>query len=391
VLTQRGLLWDTSGLHSEVLGVVLQQLWIVGLWALLLAARVGRITRGLVMVTVLASDVAIVNGFFVWPKLLPAAFLLAAAALMVTPLWEDLRGDLHGAALLASLLGLALLGHGASVFAVIPLIAVAALRGLPDRRWIGVAAVVTVALLAPWSAYQKYGDPPGNRLTKWMLGGARVVDGRGTAEAIVEGYREAGLGGTLANKERNAVTILGGKPALDRGRVVFDSVADDDLDKAVRELRELFFFQLLPSLGLLLVALVVTGVGRIRARPRSAEWHFSLTCWAIVLVGCVVWSLLLFGSPQANASIHVGSLAIPVLAFCAAIAGLRATFPRFAIWYACAAALLMLLLYVPSLDPPSATSYSLPAGVLVATFLAGFAGLAFRAGRASAGPNTLAR
>ena len=79
--------WDASQLDYQVLGVVLQQLWIVGLWALLVAARVGRVTRALAMVAVLVSDLAIVNGFFVWPKLLPAAMLLAAAALVMTPLW----------------------------------------------------------------------------------------------------------------------------------------------------------------------------------------------------------------------------------------------------------------------------------------------------------------
>ena len=56
--------------HYEALGVVLQQLWIIGMWALLIAARVSRRTRSLAIVAALVSDVAITNGFFVWPKLL---------------------------------------------------------------------------------------------------------------------------------------------------------------------------------------------------------------------------------------------------------------------------------------------------------------------------------
>ena len=82
-----------------MVSVVLQQLWIVGLWALLLAMRVRKVTRALVMVTVLVSDLALLNGFFVWPKLLPAAMLLAAAALIVTPLWGELRRSRWGAVL----------------------------------------------------------------------------------------------------------------------------------------------------------------------------------------------------------------------------------------------------------------------------------------------------
>jgi hypothetical protein len=390
VLSQRGFGWDTHGQHTQVLGVILQQLWIVGLWALLLAAGVGRVTRGLVMVTLLVSDLVIVNGFFIWPKLLPAAFLRAATALVVTPLWDVVRRDLRGAALLAALLGLALLGHGSSVFGVVPLALIAIARGLPDWRWIGVGALVGLLLLAPWSAYQKYAEPPGNRLTKWMLGGVYAIDERSTGETVVDGYREAGVAGTLENKARNVGTIVGNGPALDRVETAFDALPGDP-EGAVRELRELFFFQLLPSLGLLLIAPFAMAFARIRGRPDSPEWRLALVCWAIVGIGCAFWILTLFGGPDSNASIHVGSLMIPVLAFCGAICGLRATFPRFAVYYTAVAAALMLALYVPAFEPVAGSAYSPLAALLAAAGLAGFVALAFGLSRPSAGANTLAR
>lgn len=80
-LEQRVFRWtpqETAQLHYQILGVVLQQLWIIGLWALLEAARVPGVTRALVIIAVLLSDVAIVHGFFVWPKMLAASFLLAS-------------------------------------------------------------------------------------------------------------------------------------------------------------------------------------------------------------------------------------------------------------------------------------------------------------------------
>lgn len=390
VLSQRGFGWDDHGLHTQVLGVVLQQLWIVGLWALLVAARVGRVTRGLVVLTVLVSDLALVNGFFIWPKLLPAAFLLAAGALVATPLWDAVRRDRRGAILLAVLLGLALLGHGSSAFAVVPLAALALVRGLPDWRWIAVGAAVGLALLLPWSAYQKYGEPPGNRLTKWMLGGVYALDDRSTGETVVDGYREAGLSGTVENKLRNVGTIVGNGPAAERIADAFAALPDDP-EAATRELRELFFFQLLPSLGLLAIAPFAMAYARIRGRPDSPEWRLAVACWAIVLIGCVFWSLVLFGSPSANASIHVGSLMIPVLAFCGAVCGLRAVYPRFATYYAAIAAALMLALYVPAFDPVAGTACSPLAALLAAACLAGFIGVAFGRRNASASANTLAR
>ena len=376
-LLQHPFGWDRDGLDYQVLGVVLQQLWIVGLWALLVAARVGRATRALALVAVLLSSVAIVNGFYVWPKLLPAALILAAAALVITPLWTGLRRNLLAAALVAALLGLAMLGHGSSVFGVIPLALVAALRGLPSWRWVAVAALVGIAVMAPWSAYQKYGDPPGDRLTKWMLAGVVEVDDRGTAEAIVDGYREAGLGGAIHNKGQNFVTMAGGGPAVEFGANAVDALGEGDLEATVRELRFILFFYLLPSFGLLLLAPVAMAFARARGRPRGVEWSFSLTCFAIVFVGCVVWGLLLFGNAPSRAAVHVGSLALPILALAGAVAGLRATFPRAALYIVALAGLLMLAIYAPSFEPPPGSSYSVPAGLIALVSLAGFCAVAF--------------
>lgn len=380
VLSQRALDWGEPELHYQVLGVVLQQLWIVGLWALLLAARVGRIARGLALITVLLSDLAIVNGFFVWPKLLPAAFLLAAAALVATPLWPRVRGDWRAAALLGALFALALLGHGSSIFGVVPLAAIAALRGLPRPGWVAAMLLAGAVLLLPWLGYQRLADPPGNRLAKWMLGGSVQIDDRGAGEAIVDGYRDAGIGGTLHNKGQNFVTIAGGGPAVDLAETAVDAAASGDLDVALREVRGISFLYLIPSLGLLLLGPVAMAVRRGRVRSSPAEWRFALACFAIVALGCLAWALVLFGNGPSRTVIHVGSYLIPVLALCGAAVGLRASFPRFAVWYLGANALLTLALYVPYLEPLlPGSAFSPWTALAAAACLAGFAALAFLA------------
>jgi hypothetical protein len=363
--------------NYQVAAVVLQQLWIVGLWALLLAARVGRVTRALVMVTVLVSDLAILNGFFVWPKLLPAAMLLAAAALTITPLWGELRRSLWGGALIGALLAVAMMGHGSSVFGLIPLAVLAAWRGLPSWRWLGVAALVGIVVMAPWSAYQKYGEPPGNRLLKWSLAGVPDIDDRGTFETIVDSYGEAGLGGAIHNKGQNYVTMLGGGPAWEALENAEDYVGSGDLEGAVREVRLIFFFGLFPSLGLLLVSPFLMFLGRRRGRERPLEWSFALTCFTVLGIGCLAWGILAFGDLSSRAVLHVGSYLLPILAFAGAVAGLRAAFPRFAVYYAALAATLMLALYVPYLEPYPDTGFSLWAALLAALGLAGFGAVAF--------------
>jgi len=378
VMAQRPFGPHQTELHYTVVGVVLQQLWIVGLWALLVAARVGRVTRGLAVVAVLLSDLAIVNGFFVWPKMLPAAMLLGAAALILTPLWAEVRRSLWGGALVAALFGLAMMGHGSSLFGIVPLALIAVYRGLPSARWLGVAALVGLLLVAPWSAYQKYGDPPGNRLTKWMLAGVTEIDGRGTGEAISDAYGEAGLGGAIHNKAENFVMMVGGGPAVEFADDAIDAIDDGRFGDAAGSVRAIFFFYLVPSLGLLLLGPLAMLFGRRRGRRRPAEWSLALSCFAVFALGALIWGLVLFGNSPSRASVHIGSYLVPLLGICGAVVGLRATFPRFAVWFVGAAALLSLTLYVPSLTPAPGSEYSLPAALLVAASLAVFGLLAFR-------------
>lgn len=379
MLLHREFFWDGRFLTYQVTGVLLQQLWIVGLWAVLLAAGLGRRTRALAIAAVLVSDVAIVNGFFVWPKMLPAAMLLGAAALAMTAEWSWARRSLPAAALVAALLALAMLGHGSSIFGVIPIAAVALWRGRPSWRWVGVAVAVGLVLFLPWMGYQRYADPPGDRLLKWQLGGVTAIDPRGAAETILDSYDEAGIGGSIHNKGQNFVTMLGGGPAAQQLDRAADALGDGDLSQAARELRGIFFFNLFPAFGLLLLAPVLMALRRGRRDRRPREWSFALNCFWVVLVGAISWGLILFGNVDARATIHVGSFVVPLLGFAGAVAGIRAVAPRFALYYIPIASALSLALYVPALDPLPGTSFAPLLALLSALSLAGFVAVAWLA------------
>ena len=198
--------------------------------------------------------------------------LLAAAALVMTPLWDAAAPQPLGRGPgRAPCSALAMLGHGSSVFGIVPLALIAAWRGLPSWRWIGVAVAVGVVLMAPWSAYQKCGDPPGNRLIKWQLAGVIEIDDRGAGETIVDSYGEAGVGGTIHNKAENFVVISGGGPMAEHLDEAAGAVADGDSAKpSVEDFRNIFFFNLLPSLGLLLLRPAGAGDRAPPWRPEPA-------------------------------------------------------------------------------------------------------------------------
>lgn len=376
-LAQRAFFHTERELHYVILCVIVQSLWIVGMWAVLLATRLRQRTRALAMFAAMVSDVAIVHGFFVWPKLIAAAFLLAALAIVISPAWSRRRHDLRVAALVGALLALAMLSHGSSLFGVLPLVLLAAYRGLPSWRWIGVGALAGLVLMVPWTAYQHYADPPGNRLLKWQLGGDTTLDSKGTLEGIEDGYSEAGWEGTLTNKEENFGEMVGWPRVKNEYEWVVRYLDADKPGLAAVSVRWLRFFSLLPFLGILLIAPFAMFAARRRPDRNREEWRFALLCFAFLGVACLFWGLLLFGTPDSRATIHVGSLAVPLLGMVGCVAGLRSVFPRLAAWVVALNVLMVLVLYVPSLTPEPGSSYSPIAAVLAAASLAGFALVSF--------------
>jgi hypothetical protein len=392
ILDQRIFGWDATTLHAQLIGVLVQQFWIVGLWALLTAARIAERTRSLAILAVLLSDVVIVNGFYVWPKLLAASFVLAALALVVAPRESTLRSAPATTVLLGVLAGLAYLAHGSSVFGLIPLLAIAFSRGLPNWRWLLGGALAALVLVVPWMAYQHYGDPPGNRVVKWTLAGVTKIDGRSTGGAIVHAYREAGVAGTLHNKLENFLTMAGGGPDSDGKTVEWihfasafkdtanavDQVGEGRFGAAFSEIREVRFSHLLWSFGFLLLGLPVILIGRIRGvRREGDDWRFARFCLFVFGVGVVLWGLLVFGNVPSRAIIIEGSLALPLIGIAGLVAGLRATYPRWAGWLVGINVVTVLLLYVPALSPSPGTSYSAFAAIAAAAALAGYGAIAF--------------
>jgi hypothetical protein len=385
VLAARPWPWSSPGIHYQLVSVALQQTWLVGLWALLIAARVRVITAGFVLCATLLSDIAIVHGFFVWPKLVAVGFLLMAASLILTDRWATTSSALGMGALVGSLFALAMLCHGTSVYGVIPLALIAVLRKRPTRRFVAGFAAMTALFYFPWIAYQHIADPPGNQLEKWQLGGQLALDHRSALDVIVGAYEHAGISQTLDNKLRNVNTITGGAQGVrDIGHAIGLALSGR-FDDAVATARHVRFFSLLQSIGLLLIAPGALLILRARCRPplrAKSDWTLSLTCFWAAGIGCAAWVLLQFGNEAAPTYLHTGSLLIPMLTIIACVAGLASFSTRLAGLLVALNAVLVLVLYVPSLTPMPGTSYSPFFAVAGVICLAEFVTLAFRSAAA---------
>ncbi|MBM3853655.1 MAG: hypothetical protein FJ399_10930, partial [Verrucomicrobia bacterium] len=291
---------------SGTAGLWLQLAWVAAVYGLLRTLQLHP-RRAAAWVAVIAM-----GGFFLqhttftWPKLSAAAFACGAFALWVLPT----PGVPRRSALLvgAGLAALGWLSHGGLAFsflALAPWILWRSWRG-EWRGWLA-AALVFGAVSAPWLAYQKLYDPPGNRLLKWHLGGQVPKDARGTWQTIWENYAALSGGEIRAHKLKNFALQISGR---------WEALTELEFPEATDRRNQEFFVTSRALtwwlFGLALVPIVWRRLATAPGlRPEPARSHAALFAWVAVTIP--LWCLLLFEGGQAV--IHQGSYAAMLSAF----------------------------------------------------------------------------
>jgi len=286
---------QSKELHYQIASVILQCLWILPMWALLGDFAAGPGATALVFSAAIFSGFNAVNSFFVWPKLLPAAFLVALAGLLIGPQFHALmRPPILAGAVAGLLAAAAMLSHGGSIFALIGLAAtVLVMRRIPCRRFLIVAFLAALATYAPWMAYQRFVDPPGNRLLKWHIAGVVNVDSRSLSQALRDSYGTLTATSIVEHKIANIKSVFGGFSlyfgslwctlfAYVAGDRSSDVVAATD---AAAQVRTQMFFNFFPNLGMLTAGLIALAVPvRTSSGPyrKAAAWLWG--CIAITRV-----------------------------------------------------------------------------------------------------------
>ena len=205
------------GLFSEyqILGTICQCVWVPAVWALCRSLAISVRRTGLVVLFCTCSGFFLINSVYVWPKLLAGGLVVWAMAILVQPLREGTKPTPGIAAMAGLAAGLGYLAHGSVAFT---LIALAALFMLP-RYFIGIRQALTgcaifAAILLPWSLYQKYYDPPGNRLLKWHIAGVVAIDSRSTWQALKDQYAALSATQILVNKVDNVLGLFSASDAV---------------------------------------------------------------------------------------------------------------------------------------------------------------------------------
>ncbi len=309
-------LWGSRQPSYQLFSTALQLMWLPAIWVLL---RVRGYSSQRILVVCLSTaltGVVFVNSIYVWPKMLAAAFILSAFAILVSDSPAD---DWSGIGIvIVALVAVGLLAHGGVAFSVIALVPFTyRYWRRMTRRTVLLCLAVSAALYAPWIVFQKFVDPPGDRLLKWQLAGFTGVDSRGVFQTLRQQYGSLSPERLLGNKLDNVTTLI-----VNPGLLVYQK-ADPAWHGFLGVARGAQINDLAVSAGPLLLGLIALVMPTARIRLASVR-----PLLVFLAASLIAWVLLLYGGNQVTTTLDEGSYAATLL-FVALLALAVTMLPRF--------------------------------------------------------------
>jgi hypothetical protein len=298
-------------------GMACQLAWIPGV--AVLVRSIGASRRGTLAAMLFTglTGTVLVNTIYTWPKLLSAAFVLAALAVVFQSVRPGSRSVAPALGLVGLLLALGMLAHGAAMFAM-PIVALVLLYRWRALTLRGVGLLVAAAGVGyfPWILYQRFVDPPGSRLLYWHLAEIGYPDPAkgGVLKQVTDAYVAAGWETTLANKWANLVKPFSIAP--------WDGLSITGVDDPARRVAEFYTFS--GAIGFGWIAAVGTLAAVVLAFLRRQERdQFAVHVVLLLgagLVSIAMWAVVMFG--PGTTFVHHGSHVFILIALAAPLAWL---------------------------------------------------------------------
>ncbi len=275
-----------------------QLLWIPAAYALLRALGVSRRLALPAIAVTSTISFAFFNEVFTWPKLLSAAFTLAALAVLAKVLRDDSVAT-RALAPAVVLMVVGVLAHSAAMF-IAPAFVVLGLlalrrRGAGGRAFtaFGAGAGAALAIALPWLLYQRASGLPTDRLMKMHLAGVVEPNGESFLHAIGDGYASLPLGDILGRRLANFTWVFADPLGL--GGEVSDWLGGRPAYEWHHSTAALGVV-VLPTMAFVVVQLVKL----IRDREFELRWRAPAILCALMLLCVLLWIAVLFAPDQAQ-------------------------------------------------------------------------------------------
>ena len=289
-----------SGIVYQVISTVLQTAWIPATYGLV---RSGGITKSRALAIVAAASLSgffLINTTFTWPKLLSAGLFLTGLAFVVRAILLNERFTRDRAVLAAFGAALALLAHGGIVFTLPAAVAIAVLMR-PGRKVLIAALGAFLIVVLPWSAYQRFYNPPGDRLIKWHFAGVRDKNDVPALRLIEERYAALTAQQIIDNHVGNVRELVSfsGDDVANQG---------DGFGAVMYRVRGEEFLHTFNALGVFNIGWLFVPLIFIRRERPLARVLID-----IIIPSLLFWVLVMFG--PATTIVHQGSYATQILLF----------------------------------------------------------------------------
>jgi hypothetical protein len=294
--------WDSDIQHT-VAGILLQSIIIPCLYLLLRSIDLPRWLAVMLTLVFIFTGNFLAHSFYTWPKLLPTACLIILLSLLYAKNLEPFQKSPFWAALTGTVTALAMLGHGGSFFALIPIYGIWVLSHPADRLKKGFFAFIPFCLLmGMWFWYQKVWDPPGDGMLKWHLAGYIYPTEAPFFTILKQQYAQLDLQTWLAGKQESLKSMVGDPTML---RAAFNPIV---LTEGFAGLRTESFYRLFVSLGICNLGWLLVPIIFFKQSAACVFIRRMLPMW---LFGVVFWWLVMF--IPGSTAIHHGSFLFPVL------------------------------------------------------------------------------
>jgi hypothetical protein len=288
-----------AGLGYECVGAFAQLLWLPAVWLLGRSLGQSRVSAGLTVVIVGTVGIVMLNTVYVWPKLLGAAYVVCAGVLLL----DASRPRTTPLLILAALAcALGMLAHGSVAFSLAALVPLWLLQRCPYWRKVPLLALTFAAVMLPWILYQRFVDPPGDRLLKWHLAGVIPIDSRSFLETLRDAYRQQTWEQWLAARWANMRFTFSGS---------FGAVFDVFTTAAKPRRQEEFFF-LWRALGVLNLAWMVGPAVMLFRRHWTARSSLAATLAGWTGSTVILWWVAMFA--PSSTMLHQGSYVVLLVA-----------------------------------------------------------------------------
>jgi hypothetical protein len=332
------------------MSVFLQCSFLAGLWAFLTAGKIGCRPLTLAIAVSFFSGFTFVHGFYTWPKLYPVAYLLIVAAYLLTERYHQVRDRRVTGALVGVAVALAMLCHGGSFFAILGLAcSLLFLRRCPSPRFLLSMTAAAVLTYAPWVLYQKFYEPPGDRLVKFHLTGVQEPHPEvSLANLLISSYKKAGLHDVIEYKISNFEYLTGDlRQFINDVGVIAANLGSARVrarNVAASRLRGAKFISFVPCLGLFSLGPLALLLAALSIRKKRVEFILAGRLWLCTMLTIVLWCLFMFG--PIGTGVHVGSFFMVIAALTGSCLALWALRPVVAVGIAVVEILWNAILYI---------------------------------------------